>query len=157
MYSDLLPVVIIGQLLWLAGLSGLIYWIVVRFGKLGKGVKGGNLMRVLEKVLESERVGRKEISGLKEELNKFREEMVWHVQRVGLVRFNPFNETGGDQSFSVCLLDEKGDGVVLSCLHARDRTRMYAKPIKKGKGQYELSKEEMKAISEALKTRKKND
>jgi hypothetical protein len=53
-------------------------------------------------------------------------------QRVGLVRYNPFEETGGNQSFALALLDAAGDGWVLSSLHARSGTRVYAKAIKAG-------------------------
>ena len=55
-------------------------------------------------------------------------------QRVGLVRYNPFEETGGNQSFALALLDAAGDGWVLSSLHARSGTRVYAKAIKAGRG-----------------------
>ena len=70
-------------------------------------------------------------------------------QRVGLVRFNPFEETGGNQSFTLALLDAAGDGWVLSSLHARTGTRVYAKAIKGGRGDAELSDEESAAIAQA--------
>ena len=54
-------------------------------------------------------------------------------QRVGLVRYNPFEETGGNQSFALALLDAAGDGWVLSSLHAREGTRVYAKSITGGR------------------------
>jgi Protein of unknown function (DUF4446) len=68
------------------------------------------------------------------------------VQHVGLVRFNPFQDTGGDQSFALALLDKKGDGVVISSLHSRTNTRFYAKPIKGWTAQTSLSEEEAKAV-----------
>ena len=71
--------------------------------------------------------------------------------RLGLVRFNPFNETGGDNSFVLCFLDDKLNGVLLTGLHTREKTRMYAKKVRNGKAEHELSKEESKAIEEALK------
>ena len=70
-------------------------------------------------------------------------------QRVGLVRYNPFEETGGNQSFALALLDAVGDGWVLSSLHARSGTRMYAKAIKAGKADAGLSAEETAAIQQA--------
>jgi hypothetical protein len=72
------------------------------------------------------------------------------IQRIGLVRFNPFQETGGDQSFAVALLDGRGDGVVLSSLHSRAMTRFYAKPIKAGASAVSLSDEESQAVRQAL-------
>ena len=71
------------------------------------------------------------------------------IQRVGLVRYNPFEETGGNQSFALALLDAAGDGWVLSSLHARSGTRVYAKAIKGGRGDAALSEEETAAIRQA--------
>ena len=70
-------------------------------------------------------------------------------QRVGLVRYNPFEETGGNQSFALALLDATGDGWVLSSLHARSGTRVYAKAIKAGRADAGLSAEETAAIQQA--------
>jgi hypothetical protein len=72
------------------------------------------------------------------------------VQNVGLVRFNPFQDTGGDQSFALALLDKKGDGVVISSLHSRTSTRMYARPIKGGAANSSLSGEEAQAVQQAM-------
>ncbi len=72
-------------------------------------------------------------------------------QRMGFVRFNPFAETGGDQSFSVSLLDAKGTGIVFTGLHTREKTRVYAKPIVNGVSKSTLSKEEQKAIEIGMK------
>ena len=72
------------------------------------------------------------------------------VQHIGLVRFNPFQETGGDQSFALALLDGRGDGIVISSLHSRAMTRFYAKPVKGGASSVSLSDEESKAVQQAL-------
>ncbi len=71
-------------------------------------------------------------------------------QRVGLVRYNPFEETGGNQSFALALLDAGGDGWVLSSLHARSGTRVYAKSIKAGRADTGLSEEETAALGQAM-------
>lgn len=71
------------------------------------------------------------------------------ICKVGVVRFNPFNELGGDQSFSIALLDKKDNGIVLSSLFGRNNSRFYGKPIVDAKSDYELSEEEIKAISRA--------
>ena len=70
--------------------------------------------------------------------------------RVGLVRFNPFEDTGGNQSFALALLDGRGDGFVVSSLHARAGTRVYAKAIAKGASETALSAEEAEALRVAL-------
>ncbi len=69
--------------------------------------------------------------------------------RIGVVRFNPFHETGGDQSFSVALLDDEGNGVVITSLFSRDGTRIYAKPVENGQSPYPLADEEVEALRRA--------
>ena len=71
------------------------------------------------------------------------------VQRVGLVRFNPFEDTGSNQSFALALLDGEEDGVVISSLHSRVSTRIYAKPINQGRSDAALSAEESAALDQA--------
>jgi uncharacterized protein DUF4446 len=70
--------------------------------------------------------------------------------RIGLVRFNPFEDTGGNQSFALALLDGRGDGFVVSSLHARAGTRVYAKAIAGGASEAALSDEEGEALRLAL-------
>jgi hypothetical protein len=72
------------------------------------------------------------------------------VQRIGLVRFNPFEETGGNQSFALALTDKKGNGFVVSSLHARAGTRLYAKAVIAGESDSALSAEEAEALRLAL-------
>jgi Protein of unknown function (DUF4446) len=72
------------------------------------------------------------------------------IQRVGLVRFNPFEDTGGNQSFAVALTDAAGTGVVVSSLHARTGTRVYAKAVNDGRSDAALSDEEREALRIAL-------
>lgn len=73
------------------------------------------------------------------------------IHRVGMVRFNPFKDIGGDQSFSVALLDGKNSGITFSSLHTREGTRVYVKPILKGKSEkYTLTEEENQAIRIAI-------
>lgn len=72
------------------------------------------------------------------------------VHKVGVVRFNPFKDLGGDQSFSVALLDGENSGVVISSIHTREGNRVYSKPVEKGKTvKYPLTDEEKEAIKKA--------
>jgi hypothetical protein len=71
------------------------------------------------------------------------------VQRLGVVRFNPFEDTGSNQSFALALLDDRGDGVVISSLHSRQSTRIYLKPINGGRSETALSEEEARALKQA--------
>jgi hypothetical protein len=71
------------------------------------------------------------------------------IQKVGVVRFNPFKETGGDQSFAIALLNSQDNGLVISSLYTRQGTRVYSKPIEAGQSKYPLSKEEIEALKKA--------
>lgn len=72
------------------------------------------------------------------------------LQHIGLVRFNPFEDTGSDQSFAIALLDDRRDGVVISSLHGRANTRLFAKPVADGGSTHNLSDEEAQAIRIAV-------
>jgi len=72
------------------------------------------------------------------------------IQKIGVVRYSAFTDTGGDQSFAIALLDSEGSGIVLSSLHSRADTRVFAKPVQAGRSRYPLSDEEQDAIKKAL-------
>jgi len=108
------------------------------------------LRTVLEKLLKDSEKEAKKIDKLLKETDKLKKDSLYDIQKIGLVRYNPFAETGGDQSFCLAVLDGEDSGLVISSLHSRDTTRVYAKPIKKGKAAgYELSSEEKRAIKSA--------
>lgn len=72
------------------------------------------------------------------------------IQHVGIVRYNPFADTGGQQSFAVAMLDSRGNGFVISSLHSRQATRVYLKQIAGSRSEATLSDEESEAIRRAL-------
>ncbi|MDB5178975.1 MAG: hypothetical protein JWN01_918 [Patescibacteria group bacterium] len=72
-------------------------------------------------------------------------------QKISIVRFNPFGDTGGDQSFSLAVLDAHDSGYVLSSIHGRQGTRVYVKPVDFAKSKYTLSAEERQALDQAIK------
>ena len=72
-----------------------------------------------------------------------------HIQHLGFMRFNPFRETGGDQSFVLALADGHGNGTVISTLHNRELTRVYAKPLAAWQSTYPLTDEEQQTIEKA--------
>jgi len=83
-----------------------------------------------------------------EELQKISQKT---IQKTSIVRFNPFNEMGGNQSFVIVLLDDENTGFVISSLFIKEGNRVYAKPVKDGKSDFILSKEEQEAINKATK------
>ncbi len=100
----------------------------------------------------------KEVQALDQEIqelfgisNQLRELCLKSLHKTNVVRFNPFKEVGGNQSFSVVLLDGKNSGVVISSLHTREGTRVYAKPVALGEANgFPLTEEEKLAIHQAI-------
>lgn len=72
------------------------------------------------------------------------------IQKIGIVRYSAFKDTGSDLSFAVALLDEKNDGIVFNGIYSREMSNIYAKPVEKGNSKYTLSDEEIAAIEKAI-------
>lgn len=84
----------------------------------------------------------KEISSINLKLRK-------SIRGLETIRFNPFPDQGSNQSFAIGMLNEDGDGLVISSLYSRDRMSIFAKPVKEGKSTYELTTEEKEALTKA--------
>ena len=110
---------------------------------------GGDLDAAVERAFERLEELTRRVDGLGGRLPAVEEQGKRAVQRVGVVRFNPFEDTGGNQSFSLALLDSKADGIVISSLHTRQQTRVYLKAIVGGKCETALSEEEAEALRRA--------
>ena len=136
---------------WLIILTVALFLQIRFFRKLMKGTKERELVKILNKILETQDKNSDEITSIKKEVARLDEEGYLHIQKIGFIRFNPFKEIGGDHSFSLAVLDGKDTGFVITGLHTRERTRIYAKAIKKGKSEVELSSEEKKALEKANK------
>jgi hypothetical protein len=80
-----------------------------------------------------------------------------HMQKWSLLRFKAFQNTGGDQSFALAILDGAGDGFVMSSIFGREESRVYCKPVQGGQSSYALSDEEKEAIEKALGSPYKNE
>ncbi len=113
-----------------------------------------NLESLIKKVLDKQNINESNIKNLSEEQLAMQNKSQQYFQKSALVRFNPFEDAGGDQSFVVALLDAKDNGFVISSLHSRSGTRVYAKPITQGKStSHSFTKEEKEAVEKALKTK----
>ena len=121
-----------------------------RLAGLTRGAGGNDLEAVLDAHLDKVFAVARELDELTARTAVLEAAQRRAFQRVGFVRFNPFEETGGNQSFALALLDAAGDGWVLSSLHARSGTRVYAKAIKRGRADAALSDEESAAIGQAM-------
>ena len=126
------------------------------YQRLLRDAQGQSLEKALEAYMSRvEGTGRR-IEDLSRDFGRLAEVVRSSVQHVGLVRFNPFTDTGSDQSFSIALLDDFDSGVVITSLHNRASTRVYAKPIQKGQPVYPLSNEEKEAFETARKGNSKH-
>ena len=124
-----------------------------RLDQLTRGSDGDSLEAVFDAHLETvHQVGR-DLDELTARTAVLESSARHHFARLGLVRFNPFDDTGGNQSFALALLDESEEGFVVSSLHSRTGTRIYAKAIVGGKADTSLSTEETEAMGLA-RTRK---
>lgn len=137
-------------IVWLIVLSYLVLKIYLGFKSIFKNSKDQSITSLISRLVSDRDVSDKEISSLLARVSTLEESTLNHIQRIGLIRFNPFQDTGGEQSFVLALLDTKNSGVVISGLYSRSGMRWYIKKIKNGKGiEHELSGEEMKAIENA--------
>lgn len=122
-----------------------------RMSRLMHGKSGKNLEEiVIRNASDMDR-----FKQFRKELEKYLESVEKRLERsvrgVATIRFNPFKGTGegGNQSFASAFIDERGNGVVFSTLHARERISIFAKPLTDGKSTYELTGEERHAIQKA--------
>lgn len=116
-----------------------------------QGGSGENVeTMLLARVEDIERL-KQDVSLLQAECRRLDQEGLNHIQKVGVVRFNAFENTGSDLSFALAMTNAKGTGFVLSGIYGRDDSRVYAKPLRNGESSYALTKEEKKAIETAEK------
>lgn len=114
-----------------------------------QGKKAVDLEEVLFTEIKRLKQTEQSIKALIENHKALQEMSAKSIQKVGIVRFNPFKNTGGDQSFAIALLDYHSNGLVISSLYTREGTHIYSKPIIDGKSKYQLSKEEIQALEKA--------
>lgn len=124
-----------------------------RVGEIFDTSKKGDIYKVLGEYLAETKEVEEYAKKIEIEMAKVSRKMQRSIQKIGFVRYNPFgkNDTGGNQSFSVALLDENNNGFVITSMHAREGTRVYAKPVLEGKSSNTLSEEEVEAVKKATK------
>lgn len=124
----------------------------VKYYKFMNGLSGANIENVLEDCIDKVNGVIEKNKEIEYQLNTVERNMYYCVQKVGIVRYNAFDNVGSDLSYSISLLNNNDDGVVISSLYSRDNSSTYAKPITGGKSKYALSAEELKAMDTAKKT-----
>lgn len=154
MYSDwsvVASLAVTAIFIWLGILSLLIWrqsgFLKTFFPKSGER----DIRKKFEETLEAVGEFKGGLADLNRNVMQYHQDGLQHIQKVGLKRFNPYDDTGGDQSFTVCLLNNEGSGIVVTSLHARSGTRVFGKEIVSGKSlSYKLSKEEEEVIKETI-------
>lgn len=149
LYAEVVVVTLVGIILLLLG------WIARIEIRMRRFMRGGNaqdLEGVIHRVLKEHESMAEVTQALEHSSSELRKLLTEAVRGVSVVRFNALSgDTSGKQSFAAAIVSEKGDGIVLSSLHARDNARMYAKPLKNFISEHELTEEEKRAIVEARK------
>lgn len=107
-----------------------------------------NWDEILTKTLTEVRAAKEDLEKLEQHQQAMREQMKGCVQKVKLMRYNAFTDTGSNLSYSLAVLDENNNGVVLSSLYGREDNRSYAKPVENGKSTYQLSDEEKEVLEQ---------
>lgn len=105
-----------------------------------------DLDEVLTSTLGDLRGAESKIAALEKSRDELRLRLKGCLQKLRVVRYNAFDNTGSDLSYSVALVDEENNGVILSSIYGREENRCYAKPVTEGKSQYPLSKEEQQVL-----------
>jgi len=132
-------------------LSYLVYTLNKRVSLLLKGKNAQTLEGSIHAILD-------ELERVHQNLKRFEQTFDNHnnriknsIQSVPTLRFNPFYDSGGNQSFAAAFITEKGDGVVLSSLYSREKTSVFAKPVYEFESEFELTQEEKTVLMKAQK------
>jgi hypothetical protein len=134
-------------IIWLGVITFYFFRLRKNYSTFTQGTNRKNLDEVLSGLVNSEQRVKEDIAKIIARCDRIEKEEGYHIQKVGLLRFNPFKDTGGDQSFILTLLDAHDTGVVITALYSRMGTRWYTKRVSLGKStEHELSEEEKKAI-----------
>ncbi len=135
------------------GFGGWLVFLTVKYRKLTKktrllfsekGNKG--LGTLVEDYMIEVKKAKRKSADLESRLEEIAKLANAGFHKVGFIRYNPFGDVGGNQSFSLCLLDSADNGFVISSIHSREGTRVYSKTVISGASEYNLSEEEKKVI-----------
>jgi hypothetical protein len=145
-------IVAVGFFIWLVVLTWIVLTVRRHYFNLISRTRKEHIDEILDALLATDKKVEMDVKRLKEELREEINRSKFHLQKIGLVRFNPFERIGGEQSFVLALLDQEDNGLTVNFIYTRDGLRVYTKRVKSGKGEeYDLSEEEKKAIEKSQK------
>lgn len=139
----------VALLIWLAVVSRKLGRLTRQYRAMIDGTGVADLETVISNLQQRTAGAEREIGRLSGGLGRLEEKVSQSAGRVGVVRYNAFAEQGSDLSFAVAIVNDEGSGVVLSGIHSRDETFVYAKPVSGGESSYPLTPEERQAIGQA--------
>ncbi len=123
----------------------------------GEEIHSENLENMLYEYNENVKKSNETYGKVLSMIQEIDDEMKWCTQKIGVIRYNPFDEMGGNLCYAVAILDGKDNGVVLNGIHSRNGTFTYAKPIERGVSPYVLTEEELQALEKAKENAYKPD
>ena len=113
------------------------------------GKKAADLEDVLTTLIKDLESLQKSKNKIETDIDNIENRLKKSIRGLSTVRFNPFTDSGGNQSFAIAMLNEEGDGVIVSSLYSRERMSVFAKPVKNHASEYDLTNEERDALSKA--------
>lgn len=115
---------------------------------------GNNMEEMIRKYVSATDYVNQENALIKSNIKNIEKDMKKAIQKIGIVRYNAFDDVGSNLSFAVAILDDNNSGIVINGIYARETSSVYAKPVVEGKSEYQLSKEEEEAIRKAKESKK---
>lgn len=146
----MLTYVIGAIIIWLSVVSYVLWTTRSHYNTLIAKTKKGTIGDILSMLIKKDDIFTEQIEELKKHLSALFENEKLYYQKIGFLRFNAFERTGGEQSFIIALLNSENTGIIINFLYTREGMRIYAKKMHKGMSEeYELSNEEKETIKKA--------
>lgn len=149
-YTSILLIIILLFILYIINIIKLSKLKKDYYNFMKKIGNGKNIQESLEGYMNQVQNVQKENVEIKNYCKQLDETIAGCIQKVGLVRYSAFKDTGSDLSFTLALLNEENTGVVLNGIYSREMSNIYSKPVEKGISTYTLSEEEQQAINKAI-------
>ena len=147
LFACITLILLIGFIIMIAKLSSINKKYRTFLQKLGNGK---DITEDLENYMYRVERVEKQNAEISQYIKNLDEDLTKCIQKVGIIRYNAFKDTGSDLSFTLALLDENNNGVVLNGIYSREMSNIYAKPVQNGQSSYTLSNEERQAINKAI-------
>lgn len=148
---SIVPIVLAGLFIIELAIGLWLWYTTQKLKNLFRGKTGKDLEEILGDIQKSVEYLNQEKDRHEKALMLLQKKVTTSIRGVGMIRFNPFKDSGSNQSFSTALVDENGNGIVLSSLYSRDRVSVFGKPLVGGKSEFDLTHEEKESIDIGLK------